>query len=129
MSEGEWNDDEHADKEAAELVVTSIKPYIGERACIFMESDGAVEAVHGKIMAVLQEWPALVVRDLTPTKERLQRKRLITLDVIRDICFAPSAEKCRTQCEVFRELLAEAKGDEPTKSDEPGEKEGESNDA
>jgi hypothetical protein len=96
-------DDDLEDQEAAEVLVTSIKNFFGERCCVFTESDHMQDIIHGKILAFIREWPAIVVRDITPGVEIMQRKRLIPVDAIRDTCFCPKKEKCQ-QCETFATL-------------------------
>jgi hypothetical protein len=63
-----------------------------------------MDIVHGRLMAFVREWPALVVRDLTPGRERLQRTRLLHIDRASDMCFCDDLAKCK-QCPTYQELL------------------------
>ena len=108
--------DDKEDQEITEALVQSIKAYRGERCCVFLEADTYSDTVHGKLVAFIREFPGLMIRDLTPGKERLQRKRLIMLEAIRDVCFVPTKEKCK-ECPVFIDL---SRPDE----DPPGEEKG-----
>jgi len=99
---------EAEDQRQAQVVVETINKFIGQRCCVFLDSydEENIDAIHGRLMAVLREWPAIVVRDLTPGVERLQRKRLVSTDSIRDVCLSPGGEQC-VKCPTYKELLAE----------------------
>jgi len=99
----EFDDDAMADHEAAESLIGSIKPYLGQRCCVFLDAEVTDDTCHGKLLAFIKDWPALMIRDLSPGKERLQRKRLVPLEVIQDMCFSPGVEKCKL-CEVMKDL-------------------------
>lgn len=107
------------DQRDAKVVVETINKFVGQRCCVFLDfgDDENIDAIHGRLMAVLQEWPAIIVRDLTPGVERLQRKRLVSTDSIRDVCLSPGGEQCM-KCPTYEDLLAdtkkkEAKGVQP----------------
>jgi hypothetical protein len=102
-----YDDEARENQQAAEGVVGSIKSFMGERCCVFMDAETYDDTCHGKLLALVKEWPALVVRDLSPGGERLQRKRIIPLDAIRDVCLSPGLEKCRA-CETMKEMLKES---------------------
>lgn len=102
----DFDDEALENQNAAEKLVDSIKTYLGQRCCVFLEADNYDDTCHGKLLAFIKDWPALMVRDLTPKRERLQRKRMIPLEVVRDMCFSPGAEKCKL-CDVMRDLVAE----------------------
>lgn len=108
----QWDEEANENQEAAENLIGSIKPYLGQRCCVHLDAEVHDDTCHGKLVSFIKDWPALMVRDLTPGKERLQRKRLIPLEVIQDVCFSPGLEKCKG-CEEMERLKSapEEKGD------------------
>lgn len=104
-------DDELEDEEAIRELVTSIQGYIRNRCCIFVEGSSYIDIIHGRLMAFLREFPALVVRDLEPGMERLQRTRFVSLDPTPSMCMCDDFEKCK-QCPTYQDLVKEAKGGE-----------------
>jgi hypothetical protein len=108
--EKEAEDDRH-ERDAEELrnatvVVETINKFIGQRCCVFLDSyneDDSIDAIHGRLMALIREWSALVVRDLTPGVERLQRKRIVPVASVRDLCLSPGGEQC-VKCPTYKEL-------------------------
>lgn len=107
----DFDDDALEDQNIAEKLIGSIQPYIGQRCCVFLEADNYDDTCHGKLLAFIKDWPALMVRDLTPGQERLQRKRLIPLETVRDMCFSPGAEKCKL-CTVMKDLQTKDEEDD-----------------
>jgi len=98
------------DQRSATAMVETINKFMGQRCCVFLDSyneDDSIDAIHGRLMAVIREWPALVVRDLTPGVERLQRKRIISTASVRDLCLSPGGEQC-VKCPTYKELQDES---------------------
>jgi len=113
-------DDELEEHEAATVLAESINPYVGQRCCVTMDGDNFTDVIHGRFLAIVKEWPAIMVRDLTPGVELLQRKRLISVEVIRDVCFSPKQEKCRN-CPNYKDLLEANKEEEDEGEEESGD--------
>jgi len=111
-------DDELEDRKTVEQMIVSLKALEKQRTCVFMEGEGGIDIIHGRLMAFIKEWPAIMVRDLTPGQEKLQRKRLINLDSIRDMCMVDKKEKC-LNCDTWKELqMPLEEGGEEEKSDD-----------
>jgi len=97
-------DDNLEEREVTESLVASIKSFINDRCCLTLDSEGYTEILHGRFIAFVQQWPAVLVRDVTPGKELLCRKRIVPLEVIRDMCISQSNKKCK-QCDVYKDLV------------------------
>ena len=106
-------DDDLEDQKAVEDLVTSIKGFIKKRCCVFMEGGAYSDIIHGRLTAFVREFPALVIRDLTPGRERLQRTRMVGLDLANNMCWCDDLEKCK-QCPTYTDLQEmETEVDEP----------------
>lgn len=106
-----FDDDALEDQNAAESLIGSIKPYLGQRCCVHLDAQSADDTCHGKLLSLIKDWPAILVRDLTPGSERLQRKRLIPLEIIQDMCFSPGVEKCKG-CPDMKALIEQGGAEE-----------------
>ena len=110
-------DDDLEDQQAVEELAKSIKSFVKKRCCVFMEGGAYSDIIHGRFMGFIREFPALVIRDLTPGRERLQRTRMVGLEMANNICWCDSLEKCQ-QCPTYKELQ-EMESDEPDGELEP----------
>ena len=105
--EEERREEEQEEGESAQLAVLEFGRFARERTCVFVDGDDGPEAIHGRLIGLLKEVDALVIRDLRPGREKLGCRLLIPYDNLLYVCCAPGSDKCK-ECGEYKKLNREA---------------------
>lgn len=104
----EREEDREERKFSTQLMVEEMSKYRMQRCCVFTAAgDGILEVIHGRLVGMMTELDAMVVRDLRIGRETLQTKQIVPVENVLRICSCPNLDKCR-QCSEYRAMVREA---------------------
>lgn len=105
----EREEDREESRFAAKLTVEDFNKINMQRCCVFIKdfSDNGGEVIHGRLMGMMAELDALVIRDLRLGREALQTKQIVPYENVHHLCASASLEKCEG-CAEYVEMREEA---------------------
>jgi hypothetical protein len=87
-------------RESAEIAVTELKQFAKQLCCVFFDSEDQ-EILYGRIIGMMDELDALVIRDIRPGRELLRSRQIIPYERIKYICTAEDGGKCK-ECAYYK---------------------------
>ncbi len=108
----EREEDLEEDRFSTKLCLQELSGLKMQRCCAFLPVEDSLEILHGRLIGMLMELDAMVIRDLRPGRETLQTKQIVPCHNIHYLCSSASLEKCLA-CREYKEMLKDAKLDKP----------------